>query len=177
MRMILSVVSACLCMPGTSFAVQGAGQPAQGRGATPAPPQPSPTAPLYRHVGEQYLIYNFPGTGESIPYRLFVPSRWTPDTRLPMLVTLRAGNTVDGPYRAQNDLVKVAEQRGYIVVTPMGYRGLSQPYYGSPYQIARPNAAAPAAGWTEVENQRSEQDVMYVIDLVTKEYNVGRAHV
>ena len=126
---------------------------------------------MYQHKGEQYRVYNFPGTGESIPYRLFVPSKWTPDTKLPMLVTLRAGNTVDGPYRAQNDLVKHAEQRGYIVVTPMGYRGLSQPYYGSPYQIARPNAAAPAAGWSAQENERAEQDVLYVIDLVAKEYN------
>jgi len=137
--------------------VFGGQAPAQ---APPPPPQPSPTAPLYQHKGEQYRIYNFPGTGESIPYRLFVPSKWTPDIKLPMLVTLRAGNTVDGPYRAQNDLVKHAEQRGYIVVTPMGYRPLSQPYYGSAYQIARPNAAAPAAGWTAQENERAEQDVL-----------------
>ena len=148
-----------------------------GRGGTPAPPQPNPNAPLYHAKGEQYRIYNFPGTGESIPYRLFVPSRWTPETRLPMLVTLRAGNTVDGPYRAGNDLVKVAEQRGYIVLTPMGYRGLSQPYYGSPYQIARPNAAAPAAGWTAQENERAEQDVLYAIDLVAKEYNVDASRI
>jgi len=150
---------------------------AQTRGAAPAPPQPSPSAPLYQHTGEQYRIYNFPGTGESIPYRLFVPSKWTPDRKLPMLVTLRAGNTVDGPYRAQNDLVRVAEQRGYIVVTPMGYRGLSQPYYGSRYQIARPGAAAPAAGWTAIEDERAEQDVLYVIDLVAKEYNVDLSRV
>jgi predicted peptidase len=148
-----------------------------GRGGTPAPPQPNPNAPLYHAKGEQYRIYNFPGTGESIPYRLFVPSRWTPDTRLPMLVTLRAGNTVDGPYRAGNDLVKVAEQRGYVVVTPMGYRGLSQPYYGSPYQIARPGAALPAAGWTAQENDRAEQDVLYVIDLVAKEYNADTSRI
>jgi predicted peptidase len=143
----------------------------------PAPPQPNPAAPLYHSKGEQYRIYNFPGTGESIPYRLFVPSTWTPDTKLPMLVTLRAGNTVDGPYRAQNDLVRVAAQRGYIVVTPMGYRGLSQPYYGSRYQIARPGAAAPAAGWTAQEDERAEQDVLYVMDLVAKEYNVDLSRV
>jgi len=148
--------------------------------AAPAPPQPSPTAPLYQAKGEQYRIYNFPGTGESIPYRLFVPSRWTPGTKLPMLVTLRAGNTVDGPYRAGNDLVKEGEKRGYLVVTPMGYRGLSQPYYGSPYPVVRPNGpSTPAAGWTAEENARSEQDVMYVIDLVAKEYNVdtGRIYI
>ena len=150
---------------------------AQNRGGPPPAPQPNPNAPLYHAKGEQYRIYNFPGTGESIPYRLFVPSRWTADLKLPMLVTLRAGNTVDGPYRAGNDLVKVAEQRGYLVVTPMGYRGLSQPYYGSPYPIARPGAAAPAAGWTSQENERAEQDVLYVIDLVAKEYNVDSSRI
>jgi predicted peptidase len=150
---------------------------AQNRGGPPPAPQPNPNGPLYHAKGEQYRIYNFPGTGESIPYRLFVPSRWTPDTKLPMLVTLRAGNTVDGPYRAGNDLVKVAEQRGYLVVTPMGYRGLSQPYYGSRYQIARPGAAAPAAGWTPQEDERAEQDVLYVIDLVAKEYNVDLSRI
>src|SRR5687767_15241991 len=141
---------------------------AQAQGVTPAPPQPNPAAPLYQYKGEQYRIYNFPGTGESIPYRLFVPQNWTPAVRLPMLVTLRAGNTVDGPYRAGNDLVKQAAQRGYIVVTPMGYRGLSQPYYGSRYQIARPKAPAPAAGWTAQEDERAEQDVLHVMNLVTK---------
>jgi predicted peptidase len=151
----------------------------QARGAAqpPAPPQPSPTAPLYHATGEQFRIYNFPGTGESIPYRLFVPSRWSPASSLPMLVTLRAGNTVDGPYRADNNLVRVANQHGYIVVTPMGYRGLSQPYYGSRYQIARPGAAAPAAGWTALEDERAEQDVLYVMDLVAKEYNVDTSRV
>ena len=138
---------------------------------------PNPRAPLYRHLGEQYRVYDFPGTGESIPYRLFVPSRWTPDMKLPLLVTLRAGTSVDNSYRSQNDLVVNAERRGYLVVTPMGYRPLRQPYYGSPYRIARPNAAAPADGWTAVENERAEQDVLNVIDLVTEEYNVDTSRV
>jgi predicted peptidase len=166
--MIPTLLTTCLCAQ-TAFA--------QARGAAPAPPQPSPAAPLYQHTGEQYRIYNFPGTGESIPYRLFVPSRWSTAAKLPMLVTLRAGNTVDGPYRADNNLVRVAAQHGYIVVTPMGYRGLSQPYYGSRYQIARPGAAAPAAGWTMQEDERAEQDVLYVMDLVAKEYNVDPSRV
>jgi predicted peptidase len=162
---------------GSMAAVSAQAPPQGGRGAAPPPPEPSPTAPLYRHLGEQYRIYNFPGTGESIPYRLFVPTTWTPGKRLPMLVTLRAGNTVDGPYRAGNDLVKHAAQRGYIVVTPMGYRGHRQPYYGSRYKIARPNALEPADGWTAEEDARAEQDVLYVIDLVTKEYNVDTSRI
>jgi len=146
--------------------------PPQAAGAPPPPLQPNPRGPLYQHTGEQYRVYEFPGTGESIPYRLFVPSRWKPGARLPLLVTLRAGQSVDNPYREPNSLITQAEQRGYLVVTPMGYRPLRQPYYGSAYRIARPNGPAPADGWTPQENERAEQDVLNVIDLVTKEYGV-----
>jgi predicted peptidase len=145
--------------------------------AAPAPLRPNPRAPLYRHVGEQYRVYEFPGTAESIPYRLFVPSRWTPGMKLPLLVTLRAGTSVNNSYRSNNDLVVQAERRGYLVVTPMGYRPLPQPYYGSAYRIARPGAADPAAGWTALENERAEQDVLNVIDLVSEEYAVDTSRV
>ena len=151
--------------------------PAAVPAAAPAPLEPNPAAPLYRHTGEQYRVYSFPETGESIPYRLFVPSRWKPGARLPLLVTLRAGTSVDNSYRDPNSLVTQAEKRGYLVVTPMGYRPLRQPYYGSPYRIARPNAPAAADGWTPEENERAEQDVMNVIDLVTKEYGVDTSRV
>ena len=150
---------------------------AYAQNAAPPPLQPNPRGPLYQHVGEQYRVYDFPGTGESIPYRLFVPSRWKPGVRLPLLVTLRAGNSVNNSYREPNSLVAQAEKRGYLVVTPMGYRPLSQPYYGSPYRIARPNAAEPAQGWTPQENERAEQDVINVIDLVMQEYGVDPGRV
>ena len=143
----------------------------------PAPLAPNPSAPLYRHTGEQYRVYNFPETGESIPYRLFVPVSWTPERRLPVLVTLRAGTSVDNPYRPPNSLVSEAASRGYIVVTPMGYRPLRQPYYGSRYRIARPNAAEPAAGWTAEDDERAHQDVLNVIELVTKEYNADASRI
>jgi predicted peptidase len=146
-------------------------------GAAPQPLQPNPRGPLYQHVGEQYRVYEFPGTTESIPYRLFVPSRWKPGASLPLLVTLRAGQSVDNSYREPNSLVTQAEQRGYLVVTPMGYRPLRQPYYGSRYQIARPKAPAPADGWTPQEDERAEQDVLNVIDLVTKEYGVDTSRI
>jgi predicted peptidase len=159
-----------------SAVVQGQA-PAPGAPASAAALQPDPSAPLYRHTGEQYRVYNFPVTGESIPYRLFVPTTWTPASRLPMLVTLRAGTSIDNNYRKPNSLVSEAARRGYIVVTPMGYRPLRQPYYGSRYKIARPKAAEPAEGWTAEEDARAEQDVLNVIDLVTKEYNVDTSRI
>jgi predicted peptidase len=150
---------------------------AYAQNAAASPLEPNPRAPLYQRTGEQYRVYDFPGTGESIPYRLFVPSRWKPGMALPLLVTLRAGTSVDNSYRDPNSLVTQAEKRGYLVVTPMGYRPLRQPYYGSAYRIARPNAPAPAEGWTAQENERAEQDVINVIDLVSTEYGVDRRRV
>jgi predicted peptidase len=171
------VYSLAVLLPWLGPAYAQTPQPPAGGAAAQQGLKPNPRGPLYQHVGEQYRVYEFPGTGESIPYRLFVPSRWKPGARLPLLVTLRAGQSVDNPYREPNDLVKQAEQRGYLVVTPMGYRPLRQPYYGSSYQIARPKAPAPADGWTPLENQRAEQDVLNVIDLVTQEYGVDTSRV
>lgn len=150
----------------------------RGGGGAPEAPEPNPNRPLYQATGEQYRVYDFPGTGESIPYRLFVPSTWTPDTQLPILVTLRAGNSVDNNHREDNDLVREGEERGYIVISPLGYRGLRQPYYGSPYPVVRSGGlSVPGDGWTEEENQRAEQDVLYVIDLVAAEYNADTSRV
>jgi len=135
-------------------------------------PMPNPALPMYQSTGEQYRTYDFPGTGESIPYRLFVPENWTPAQSLPILVTLRAGNSVNNNHRENNDLVLEARERGYIVISPLGYRGLRQPYYGSPYPVDREaGPSVPAEGWTEEENARAEMDVLYVLNLVANEYN------
>lgn len=147
-------------------------------GAAPQAPTPQPTWPLYQSTGEQYRVYEFPGTGEPIPYRLSVPPTWTPEQRLPMLVTLRAGPSINNNHRGGNDLVREANARGYIVVSPLGYRGLAQPYYGSPYPVDRPGGpSVPAAGWTEEENMRAQQDVLNVIDIVAAEYNADTSRV
>jgi predicted peptidase len=141
-------------------------------------PVPDPNAPMYRHTGEQYRIYEFPGTGEPIPYRLFVPESWTPDQQLPVLITLRAGTSINNNHRDNNDLVVQARQRGYIVISPLGYRGYRQPYYGSPYPVDRPTGpSVPADGWTAEEDQRAEQDVLYVLGLVAAEYNADLTRV
>jgi predicted peptidase len=146
--------------------------------AAPQAPVPQPAWPLYQSTGEQYRVYEFPGTGEPIPYRLSVPPTWTPEQQLPMLVTLRAGPSINNNHRGNNDLVREANARGYIVVSPLGYRGLAQPYYGSPYPVDRPGGpSVPAAGWTAEENLRAEQDVLNVIDIVAAEYNVDTARV
>ena len=141
-------------------------------------PAPDPTAPMYRQTGEQYRAYEFPGTGEPIPYRLFVPETWGPGDSLPVLITLRAGFSINNSHRGDNDLVREARERGYIVISPLGYRGYAQPYYGSPYPVDRPDGpSTPAAGWSAEDDERAERDVLYALALVAQEYGADLSRV
>jgi predicted peptidase len=153
-------------------------QPAAPAAQVDQTPKPNPAAPMYRATGEQYRIYEVPGTGESIPYRLYVPEDWQPGEKLPMLITLRAGNSINNNHRESNALVTEARKRRYIVVSPLGYRGYRQPYYGSPYAVERPDGPSkPADGWTAEDNQRAEQDVLNVLAVVAAEYNADTSRV
>jgi predicted peptidase len=148
------------------------------QGGVPASPEPNSAAPLYQATGEQYRVYDFPGTGEGIPYRLFVPSSWSSNEPLPVLITLRAGMSVNNNHREDNDFIREAEERGYIVISPMGYKPLRQPYFNSPYPVVRPaGPSVPGDGWTDEEDLRAELDVMYVLDLVAAEYNADTSRV
>ena len=149
---------------------------------------PDPNNPQYQTKGDQKRTYAFPGTGEMIPYHLYVPSKWTPQTKLPLVVILHGAN--QGPdtvfERNEGILGKTAEARGYVVVAPIGYRPnggynnafrivpaarpASPPADGSPAQ-AKAKAKAPAAPLTAEDRQHSEDDILYVADLVAKEYN------
>src|SRR5262245_3660462 len=63
-------------------------------------PQPDPKDPQFHAKGDQKRAYLFPGTGESIPYHLYVPSKWTATTRLPLVVvTHGASQPADAPFQ------------------------------------------------------------------------------
>jgi len=142
--------------------------------------------PLYQSKGDQKRTYTFPGTTEQIPYHLFVPSKWTPTTRLPLIVILHGnGVSADTPFERNEGIMgKLAEQRGYIVVAPTGYRTTS--LYNNPYEMVaavRPAGAGGGQGkgkgggggknapLTDEDRMRGEQDVMNVADMIAKEYN------
>ncbi|HEX5419331.1 MAG TPA: hypothetical protein VFY39_04960 [Gammaproteobacteria bacterium] len=156
------------------------------------PPQPSPASPEYRATGEQSRTYSFPGTGESIPYHLYVPKSWSKNVRLPLVVvTHGAFQSAAAPFerpRAAPSLAKEAEKRGYIVVAVTGYHANATGVGGwnVPYKmVALPRKPRPAgqtnaarrprpqrARATAEDFTRAERDVLYVTDLVAEEYNV-----
>jgi predicted esterase len=154
---------------------QPAAQPVPGRGRGPIPPDPR----------VQQREYMFTGTNEKIPYAVFVSSKVRRDTKAPLVFALHGlGGTHNSLLRG--NALDLAEQGGYVLVGPMGYN--PRGWYGVPRGERRggppPNAAAntgrqgppPGAGAAANDppnlRELSEQDVLNVLDLVRKEFNV-----
>jgi poly(3-hydroxybutyrate) depolymerase len=157
-------------------------------------PVPDPKSPQYQTTGEQDRSYEFPGTGEKIAYHLYVPVKWTAGMKLPLvIVTHGAGQPPTAPFQrpmANPTLAKMAEERGYIVAAVTGYHANATGVGGwnVPYKMVTVPRPVPATGTgaggpnarpgsqpappppTAQDFERAEQDVLFVTDLVAKEY-------
>lgn len=134
--------------------------------------------PLYQSTGTQYRTYYFEEAGEHLSYRLYVPSTWTPESNMPLLMWINPTLDINLPFtRGNNVLEKLAEERGYILAVPGGYER-PRPFFNSPYvgipAKPRPVVNDPDRDRPErvLARQRSEQDIMNVTDIVAAEYNV-----
>jgi predicted peptidase len=213
----------CILAVGFAVSVQLAvSQPLAAQQATP-PGAPAAGAPQAGRGGGrgrvdprvQQRTYTFTETNEQIPYALYVSSKVTKDKKNPLIVSLHGlGGNQDTMVRESLGAVELAEQGGYILVTPMGYncggwygipagargggRGPAAPAApqgGAPQagaaQAGAPNAnaggapqrggrggglACPGGGTAVTDAARvrelSEKDVMTVLDMVRKEFNV-----
>tara|TARA_B110000091_G_scaffold81602_1_gene89865 strand:+ start:1505 stop:2302 length:798 start_codon:yes stop_codon:yes gene_type:complete len=106
----------------------------------------------------QHRNYEFPGTGESIPYAVFVPSSYDSSQPAPLIVSLHGLGRTHDWLMGYHGLLDQAEASGYIVVTPLGY--IRRGWYGSRELDDMQDA------------QRSEQDVMNVLQLMRDEFSV-----
>ncbi len=69
----------------------------------------------------QELSYQFEEAGMAMEYQLYVPTTYDAATPSPLMVLLHGlGSNPGGVIRYQG-LTDLAEERGYIVVAPMGY--------------------------------------------------------
>jgi predicted peptidase len=141
----------------------------------------------------QQRTYTFADTSEQMPYALFVSSKVTKEKKNPLIVSLHGlGGDQNTMVRESLRSVELAEQGGYILVAPMGYN--SGGWYGIPPGPPRPagaNAAGrgrgagaprPVIGGTAITDvakvrEASERDVMTVLDMVRKEFNVDESRI
>lgn len=134
-------------------------------------------------TGDQHRMYWFAPTGERMPFRVYVPTTWTPGTALPIVLMLHGAGANENSYMDQADglLPRLAEQHAYIVVSPLGYKPLGA--YGNPLRLPAvfgesATAAAQRAAVTPARQRElnlSELEVMTALELVTEEYGADRS--
>jgi predicted peptidase len=118
----------------------------------------------------QSRTYHFEDTNEDLPYYVFASSKVTKDKKAPLIVTLHGLGT--GPaVMVTKAAVDLAEEGGYVLVAPMGYN--TGGWYGSP--VINMGAGKGKGGGADAPAnlaELSEKDVMNVIAMVRKEFNI-----
>jgi poly(3-hydroxybutyrate) depolymerase len=118
--------------------------------------------------------YDFKEAGKEMEYALFVPSTYDKEKKTPLIVALHGlGGNPQQMIRSRG-LTDLAEQYGYIVTAPMGYN--SSGWYGA----LGPGVGfrGPGGGFGRPQDtpknlgELSEKDVMNVLELVRKEFNI-----
>ena len=103
----------------------------------------------------QHRTYKFAEAGGvEIPYALFVPSDYDKKKSYPIMVGLHGMECAHDTIMAFDGLLDLAEEQGYIIVTPLGYRWNS--WYGS----VDPGRSGRLA----------EKDVMNVLEVARNEF-------
>ncbi len=123
-------------------------------------------------------MYHFEDTNEDLPYSLYVSSKVKKDQKAPLIVTLH-GLGAPQTIMMSKTAIDLAEEGGYILVAPMGYN--TSGWYGSPgvgggggRGKGAPGGGAAKGGGNQPANltELSEKDVMNVLAMVRKEFNV-----
>ena len=163
--------------------------PAQNTAPKPRPKMGS--NPFKMDTRAKELSYHFKDTDEDLKYCLFVSSKVKKGKKAPLIVTLH-GLGAGPSIMVTKQAVDLAEKGGYILVAPMGYN--ERGWYGIPARtFSGPGRTPPEEGRTgnnaapkpkpkaslfynpnDPPNLRelSEKDVMNVLDIVRREYNI-----
>jgi predicted peptidase len=145
----------------------------------------TPKDPRWRAKGDLQRKYHFSSAKADMPYRLYVPTSWDGDSRLPMIVFLHGVGSDENWYLDANDrqLIRLAEQHGYIILSPLGYTLMGA--YGTPLRLpavfGNQEIAAQQRASVNPERERtlqlSEKDVINVLEIVLNEYPIDRSSI
>ena len=127
--------------------------------------------PFAGRTGDFKRHYLLDPAKEIMPYRMYVPKSYTGAKAFPLIIALHGlGGTEDSFFESYDKtLPPLAEQHGYIVAAPIGYR--VDGFYGWGLGVAAADAA------TRRIRDLSEQDVMQVLQRVRQQYKIDENRV
>jgi predicted esterase len=122
--------------------------------------------PFAGRTGDMKRHYLLEPAREVMPYRVQVPTNYSPTNATPVIVALHGlGQTEDSFFEAYGRaLPRLAEQHGYLLVAPLGYRVDGGYGWGV--------GAAPTDPVARHRAEMSELDVMEALAQVRSLYNI-----
>jgi dienelactone hydrolase len=133
--------------------------------------------------GVEVRHYTFAPTGEQLPYSVYVSSKIRKGQKAPLIIALR-GFTGTTLTFVRGTTVDLAEKGGYILVGAIGYNNRAgfgvqatpRPATGGT-PPPMPRVMPPLVGGTAEQDPAkvttySEQDVMNVLEMVRREFNI-----
>lgn len=138
--------------------------------ATAAAVTKSKRDPFAGRTGDFERHYLLAGANEIMPYRVYVPKSYDGTRAYPLIIALHGlGGTEDGMLdRYEKQMPTLAEARGYIVASPLGFR--VDGFYGS-------GVAASADPRERRARELSEKDVMEVLSRMRTDYKVDESRI
>lgn len=127
--------------------------------------------PFLGRTGDMKRHYMLDSAKEVMPYRVYVPKSYSSKTPAPVMVALHGlGQTEDSFFEAYGkSLPALAEQHGYILVAPLGFR--VDGGYG--WGVATP----PLDPMAKRSSALSELDVMQALAQVRAMYNIDPSRI
>ena len=122
--------------------------------------------PFAGRTGDIKRHYALDAAGEIMPYHLYIPSKYKTGTSAPVIIALHGlGGTEDAFFDVYGKkLPMLAEENGYIIAAPLGYRVDGGYGFGL--------GPVPIDLTVRRSTELSEMDVMAVLAQVRKLYNV-----
>jgi poly(3-hydroxybutyrate) depolymerase len=117
--------------------------------------------------------YAFADAGEIMPYRVYVPKTYDGTRAMPLIIALHGLGGTETTFMQQGEgaLPRLAEERGFLVATPLGYRRNGG--YGRTAISAIPQIDPLTVRMTQL----SEADVLNVLQLVRTHYRVDATRI
>jgi predicted peptidase len=158
----------------TSCAILGAQAP-QTAPAAGAGRQGAAQSPTFARIQARTYEFKEGAVTATLPYEVYVPTKYDKSKPTPLIVALHGlGSNPTGIIR-YGALTELAEERGYIVVAPMGFN--TGGWYGSqgPGKPRVGRGQGDQSGIPDNLGEVSEKDVMNVFEMVRKEFNIDRS--
>ncbi len=142
-----------------------------------------PSSSRWQAKGDQRRTYHFSEANADEPYRVCVPQNWDGKSKLPLVMFLHGGGSNESTYLdADNKLmVRLADEHGYLLVSPMGDKGAYGNFLRLSAQFGNPGGAAELMAQitaaSERTNELSEKDVINVLELILHEYPIDTSSI